>query len=529
MGIFDRVKSRLFNNENIPLNVTRENFFSKKTLTVRDIPNLKQLFSEDFSWYRKRIVDVLEQINDVTFTKYCLENYVKDFNADELKRIIKHFNNPELSMYIMENYMNRFDMYQLEELLITLKDTQLIKYCVQNYQGSLNKLRLIKEIGDYEYIKECIRNAGMLGLSEKNVKKLVLATKDMKYIKQYFMFEGENKKIDLPEGMTIGIEIELNNIGNAELYDLLFDGWKAKSERSADCEVISPILSPDKKSTEDIYLICSILKQLDGKISTSCGGHIHIGKNYFSGKLSEHLFLLTYCNVEKILYKICNSEADPLRGVHYAQPISGFMEEEIRKDNKRMITLDLLKHLQSIQNDKKGHRFCSLNTLTVTKDENGNEGATIEFRMPNGTLDPKVWIENIELFGGMIRAGNELAKIYSKSKEERTPEDEEKIMAFSIICSRDASEEEKLAALLKLAIRENARECYEKRYRANSVLLENSSHNDEILKASAQGVFHTYRMGKNIYTGIKRVTTFEVLAAEQRLARDRSREMQRVV
>lgn len=82
---------------------------------------------------------------------------------------------------------------------------------------------------------------------------------------------------------------------------------------------------------------------------------------------------------------------------------------------------------------------------------------------------------------------------------------------------------------MKLAIRENARECYEKRYRANSVLLENSRHNDEILKASAQGVFHTYRMGKNIYTGIKRVTTFEVLAAEQRLARDRSREMQRVV
>lgn len=117
------------------------------------------------------------------------------------------------------------------------------------------------------------------------------------------------------------------------------------------------------------------------------------------------------------------------------------MEEEIRKNNKRMITLGLLENLQSIQNDKKGCRFCSLNTLTVTKDENGNEGATIEFRMPNGTLDPKVWIENIELFGGMIRAGNELAKIYNKSQEERTPEDEEKLMAFSIICSREASEE----------------------------------------------------------------------------------------
>ena len=51
-----------------------------------------------------------------------------------------------------------------------------------------------------------------------------------------------------------------------------------------------------------------------------------------------------------------------------------------------------------------------------------NYKKTVEFRIPNGTIEPETWIENINLFGGIISASEKLNIIQSKSEEMRTRE-----------------------------------------------------------------------------------------------------------
>ena len=40
-----------------------------------------------------------------------------------------------------------------------------------------------------------------------------------------------------------------------------------------------------------------------------------------------------------------------------------------------------------------------------------DEKNTIEFRLANGTINPEMWIENANLFGGMVAISEELARI----------------------------------------------------------------------------------------------------------------------
>ena len=77
------------------------------------------------------------------------------------------------------------------------------------------------------------------------------------------------------------------------------------------------------------------------------------------------------------------------------------------------------------KNDKKEQRLFEINYRNV-----GSSGKnTIEFRLPNGTINPTTWVENINLFGGLIRTSHELSKIMKKTEEQRT--EEEKQMLYN--------------------------------------------------------------------------------------------------
>ena len=101
----------------------------------------------------------------------------------------------------------------------------------------------------------------------------------------------------------------------------------------------------------------------------------------------------------------------------------------------------------------------------------GSEGKnTIEFRLANGTTDPETWIENINLFGGLVKSAQELAEIQKKPENEKTESDYKKLAFFDKVNDPEASEKEVLDALLSLTVAEEDKYIYEERYEVNNEL-----------------------------------------------------------
>ena len=64
------------------------------------------------------------------------------------------------------------------------------------------------------------------------------------------------------------------------------------------------------------------------------------------------------------------------------------------------------------------NRFKGLNLTNMATDiVKIKKLPTIEFRIPNGTVNADTWIENINLFGGLIKASEEFAKIKNKLRK----------------------------------------------------------------------------------------------------------------
>ena len=116
---------------------------------------------------------------------------------------------------------------------------------------------------------------------------------------------------------------------------------------------------------------------------------------------------------------------------------------------------------------QKKNRYFSVNFDNIGKSKN-----TIEFRLANGTLDADTWIENINLFGGIIKTAEKISKIQEESLEEQTDKEKRILNCLEKTKDNSISQEEKLEALLEMVISEKDRDIYRARYRVNDKLLE---------------------------------------------------------
>ena len=172
-------------------------------------------------------------------------------------------------------------------------------------------------------------------------------------------------------------------------------------------------------------------------------------------------------NTEKILYTISNKEGEIPRkkaAEHYAKPISKDFEAILSRGTIDLQTDDDLKNfVKTAQSD----RYYGINFDNVGRTYKN----TIEFRLPNGTIDADTWIENINLFGGIVKAAENLALIQLKAEEERTIEEQGKLDCLEKLKDTKITDLEKLEYLLKIVIPEENRKTYVRRYNVNSELL----------------------------------------------------------
>ncbi len=281
------------------------------------------------------------------------------------------------------------------------------------------------------------------------------------------------KEIGLPKDMTFGIEIEA-----AGEYAFLYTQfphinkvWDATNE-SRDMhypdanlmyivEASSPILRDQEENVKDIYRICTLLKNGGLEIEENCGGHIHIGADYLTSKESYERLIELWCNCEKIFFEICDEPNSIKRYTYddYATPISNILKEGKIESKYSLGKEDFIRELQEIQGD----RYKSINFANV-----GKKASTIEFRIPNGTLNPNVWIENVRLFGRLMQISEELGKLDKKDPNEYTSEDRRKMWISTMLTNENVPENDKAKFLINLLFdEEEYKKIYFKRYNTN--------------------------------------------------------------
>ena len=456
--------------------------------------------------YGDRAVALIKATGDPEYIKECIENVGKMqalyINGDRAVNLIKETGDSEC---IKEKWLENVKKMQalgIEGrnaviLIKATKDIEYIKKLLKNKEKTkalniqdFHAIELIRTVEEKEpgyikeYIKNHIKNRKINELESTFLAQVIIMTGDAEFIdycENSDVLNHETREIldrftkmppvTLPDKMTIGVEIESEGLASREEIAGIIGNlsWKLKPDDTLDDGIEAVPLSGLTPSTagDEIYGACKALCLSGQTISERCGGHIHIGADYLTDLQDWKNLRTIWNNTEKILYIISNRKGEiPRKGVLvYARPISGNDESK-----QEIINLENESDLEKFIVETKiiqGTRYSGINYCNVGRKEKN----TIEFRLPNGTLDPTTWIENINLFGGLVRVSHELSEIMLKSAEQRTEEEKKMLYNYKVI--QTEQDERKVAeALIGLCVSQEQMQTYLDRYDENSELLE---------------------------------------------------------
>ncbi len=370
------------------------------------------------------------------------------------------------------------DENDLASIVAKIDDTELKYYYLDKIKAEKNKSKIVVSLGNEELKEEYIEKVQDIASSTL----LKASLKDR--LKRNELLGINNSiysNIEVPNGMTIGMEIECEGKGSVDAYviDDIFEGYHAKVDTSLQegVEVTTPVLNNSREHTEDIYCACKILEDLGQNVSERCGGHIHIGADYLKTKEAYRNLLELWSNNEELIYLISNKKGEISRdgAVTYATPISKKIEDAI--DNNKFggyedfTRDDIIKTIKAIQEEQRGRegRRTGINFLKI----NSNDINTVEFRLSNGTIDANTWIENATLFGNIIAVSQRLSEI--QQKETITEEEQDILDKFELLKTKDISNEDRLNNFLDLCVPDKFRQVFIDRYIENSKILEEAT------------------------------------------------------
>ena len=505
--------------------------------------------------YGDRAVALIKATGDPEYIKECIENVGKMqalyINGDRAVNLIKETGDSEC---IKEKWLENVKKMQalgIEGrnaviLIKATKDIEYIKKLLKNKEKTkalniqdFHAIELIRTVEEKEpgyikeYIKNHIKNRKINELESTFLAQVIIMTGDAEFIdycENSDVLNHETREIldrftkmppvTLPDKMTIGVEIESEGLASREEIAGIIGNlsWKLKPDDTLDDGIEAVPLSGLTPSTagDEIYGACKALCLSGQTISERCGGHIHIGADYLTDLQDWKNLRTIWNNTEKILYIISNRKGEiPRKGVLvYARPISGNDESK-----QEIINLENESDLEKFIVETKiiqGTRYSGINYCNVGRKEKN----TIEFRLPNGTLDPTTWIENINLFGGLVRVSHELSEIMLKSAEQR--KEEEKKMLYNYKVIQTEQDERKVAeALIGLCVSQEQMQTYLDRYDENSELLKKTPEINDGLK----GQIRKNKIGKKTIPKINGVDLEEVFrAVDEKLAEINGRE-----
>lgn len=206
---------------------------------------------------------------------------------------------------------------------------------------------------------------------------------------------------------SFGLEIEYEHGSNEKIIrertkkDL--NNWTFTSDRSIKDggEFDSPILYDSPKTWKELETMCEIISN-HATVGENTGSHIHIGVQVLGKEVEAWLnFLKLWSTYEHVIYHFSYGEYLTPRPYidKYAYTCSYFFWRIYKIASKENYELnriiDLISELRSIGANFGNVCYSYLDTIKWKN--------TIEFRCPNGTLNPIIWQNNVNLFMHILK------------------------------------------------------------------------------------------------------------------------------
>ncbi len=255
----------------------------------------------------------------------------------------------------------------------------------------------------FQYIKP--RNNDMFSLMNGSELQELLY-----YVENYYL-ELRNR-LGFDKYVTFGLELEFEKATQKRIEKRLrevslYNSWKVKDDGSlpiGGAEISSPILTDNSNNWHNLKRVCSIVNR-SAIIDEHSGGHIHIGTQVLGNNTESWLnFIKIWSVYENIIYRFSFGEFLTARPkmLKYAEPITKEFWEDYQKlkGSSSLVLKDIIEEISHHRNQ--AVNFYNVNNFNRIANDN-----TIEFRCPNGTLNPIIWQNNVNMFVNLL--------LYSKS------------------------------------------------------------------------------------------------------------------
>ena len=217
--------------------------------------------------------------------------------------------------------------------------------------------------------------------------------------------------LGLENDTTFGLEIEFENVVSDRIYDDLknsfhSNNWEISDDNSLNngAEINSPVLKDIKSDWQNVVKACLIATR-NAYLGLNSGGHIHVGTQILGDKMASWLnFVKLWSVYENIIFRFLYGEFLTNRPniLDYAAPLAECFWNDYKKFKDQN---DLESFLFAIDHDRyQAVNFGNIDIDSLTSFKQYN---TIEFRCPNGTLNPIIWQNNVNFLVKLL--------MYSKS------------------------------------------------------------------------------------------------------------------
>ena len=229
------------------------------------------------------------------------------------------------------------------------------------------------------------------------------------------------KTLNLPKDVTFGLEVEFkmdqfndsykanfideDNAARAFMMELGYDyNYDVECEVNNHIELVSPVLTDSTKTWEELDNILTFIKNNDGYYSGKCGAHIHVGKNILNSNSTWINFFKLWYVFEDDIFRFTNGENYKLRenGELHSNKINDKCNRIIN-DYNIFHEIDI-SYLTSNKSSAVNFPipFMNVNSKVLFNNKydvmENDKSNTVEFRSPNGTINPVIWQNNVNFF-----------------------------------------------------------------------------------------------------------------------------------
>lgn len=215
--------------------------------------------------------------------------------------------------------------------------------------------------------------------------------------------------LNLDNSITFGTEIEFENAKRDVIEKYIkenfpYMSWRVVDDRSLyhGGEINSPVLRDTEKTWIDLSNVCKVVED-NAEVLENTSAHVHIGMQILGNNpkywYNFSLIWMTYENIiTRFLYGEYSSPREKYE--YYASPISKDLIGDLEMLEKYSDYTSANAILTKLNKTNEKRRSVNFRHIGKTPLYNYNREAdknTIEFRGANGTFNPTIWQNNINL------------------------------------------------------------------------------------------------------------------------------------